>query len=189
MSSEKLDRPTGTIALKRDCDATLIPYGNRVTLRAGEDVRITQALGGNFTVLIRGNLVRIEGKDADSLGLESPPEKEVEKTGQNGGVANEQAVWDVMKTCYDPEIPVNIVDLGLIYSCEFDHGEEEGSKVQVKMTLTAPGCGMGGPLSEEVKQKILGVPGVSEVGVELVWDPPWNREMMSDGAKLQLGML
>ncbi|MEE9167252.1 MAG: putative Fe-S cluster assembly protein SufT [Candidatus Neomarinimicrobiota bacterium] len=189
MFSKASEISSGLIVLKRDCEATLIPYGNKVTLKAGEEVRITQALGGNYTVVIRGNLVRIVGKDADALGMESAATERVEKTKQTGGPVDEQAVWEVMKTCYDPEIPVNIVDLGLIYSCEFSPSEEGSTEVQVRMTLTAPGCGMGGPLSEELRQKILDLPGVSEVEVELVWDPPWNRDMMSDAAKLQLGML
>lgn len=184
------------ITFTRDCNAILIPYGEKVVLKEGEQATITQALGGNYTLLIRGSLVRVDGKDADALGkeptgAETPetdtaisPEKE-----KSEDEVDEQTVWEAMRTCYDPEIPVNIVDLGLVYSCEFFRREGVGTRVEVKMTLTAPGCGMGGPISEEVTDKILGVPGVAEAQVDLVWDPPWNHEMMSEGAKLQLGML
>lgn len=180
------------ITLTRDCNAILIPYGERVVLKEGEQATITQALGGNYTLLIRGSLVRVDGKDADAIGKEPGPKTDpaISPEKEKSGVeVDEQTVWEAMRTCYDPEIPINIVDLGLIYSCEFFPLEDGGTRVEVKMTLTAPGCGMGGPISEEVKDKILGVPGVTEADVDLVWDPPWNHEMMSEGAKLQLGML
>ena len=189
MSENNYGEPGERIRLLRDCEATLIPYGSKVTLKAGEEVSITQALGGSYTLLIHNNLVRIEGKDADAIGkkLTSIPLTEEKKDTHKP--VKEQSIWEVMKTCYDPEIPVNIVDLGLIYSCELFPQEEGGTRVEVKMTLTTPGCGMGGPLSEEAKTKILGIPGVTSVEVELVWDPPWNQDMMSDVAKLQLGMM
>lgn len=179
------------IILTRDCETTLIPYGKKVGLKAGEEVRITQALGGSYTLLVHGNLVRLEGKDADAIGKE-PVSQEPVTADEDGDIeVDEKRVWDVMKTCYDPEIPVNIVDLGLIYSCDIiPIGQEKrGSRIEVKMTLTAPGCGMGGPLAEEVKSKIMEVPGVKEVEVDLVWDPPWNQGMISEAAKLQLGIL
>lgn len=179
------------IILTRNCEATLIPYGKRVALKAGEEVRITQALGGSYTLLVHGNLVLLEGKDADAIGKEPVSQEPVAGEEDEDVEVDEKRVWDVMKTCYDPEIPVNIVDLGLIYSCEFIPAvrDDGGTRVEVKMTLTAPGCGMGGPLSEEVKSKILEVPGVKEVDVELVWDPPWNQSMISEAAQLQLGIL
>ncbi|MFQ6615834.1 MAG: putative Fe-S cluster assembly protein SufT [Fidelibacterota bacterium] len=177
------------ITLTRDCEATIIPYGTKVTLKSGEEVRITQALGGSYTLLIHGNLVRLEGKDADAIGEEPVAQEPATREQDENVEVDEQRVWNVMKSCYDPEIPVNIVDLGLIYSCEFIPLEKGGTRVEVKMTLTAPGCGMGGPLAEEVKSRIMEIPGVREVDVELVWDPPWNQSMISDAAKLQLGLL
>ena len=173
------------VILERDCEATLIPFGNKITLKKGEEGHITQALGGSYTVMIRGNLVRIEGSDADAIGKIQPW---LEETNTDGRV-NEKAVWEAMKTCYDPEIPVNVVDLGLIYSCKISEEKNGGSNVEVKMTLTAPGCGMGDMIATEVKQKIEGVPGSNIVTVELVWDPPWDREMINEAARLQLGML
>ena len=176
------------VILERDCEATLIPFGNKITLKKGEEGHITQALGGSYTVMIRGNLVRIEGSDADAIGKVPEVQPWLEEKNTDGSV-NEKAVWEAMKTCYDPEIPVNVVDLGLIYSCNITESKDGGSNVDVKMTLTAPGCGMGDMIASEVKQKIEGVPGSNEVTVELVWDPPWDREMINEAARLQLGML
>ena len=138
--------------------------------------------------MIRGNLVRIEGKDADIIGKIPEIQPWMEEKNTDGRV-NEKAVWDAMRTCYDPEIPVNVVDLGLIYSCEISNDEDGGSFIEIKMTLTAPGCGMGDILASEVKQKIAGVPSTSDVKVKLVCDPPWDRSMITESAKLQLGML
>ncbi|MBT3477996.1 MAG: putative Fe-S cluster assembly protein SufT [Candidatus Marinimicrobia bacterium] len=176
------------VVIARDCEATLIPFGNKITLKKGEEGHITQALGGSYTVMIRGNLVRVEGKDADAIGKIPEVQPWLEEI-ETDGRANEKAVWDAMKTCYDPEIPVNVVDLGLIYSCDISDEDEGGSFVDIKMTLTAPGCGMGDMIASEVKQKIAGVPGTSDVRVELVWDPPWDRGMITESARLQLGML
>jgi probable FeS assembly SUF system protein SufT len=172
--------------LTRDVEGILIPIGDRVTLLAGEPVTITQALGGSFTVMIRGNLARIDAKDADALGKEIATGAE---TRDAEGPVEESALWEVLKTCYDPEIPVNIVDLGLIYDLHITPLPEGGNRVDVKMTLTAPGCGMGPVLASDVEQKVSSLPGVREANVELVWDPPWGREMMSEAAKLQLGMM
>ena len=177
-----------TITLRRDCEAVLIPAGTKVTLKAGEKATITQSLGGSYTLLIHGNLVQIDGKDADALGKKPETPLWEDKKDIKSAV-NEQAVWDAMRTCYDPEIPVNIVDLGLIYSCELIPLKDGGTRVEVKMTLTAPGCGMGAYIAKDVENKIRSIPGVAEVHVELVWDPPWNQDMMSEEAKLQLGML
>ena len=155
------------VTIERDCEATLIPFGNKITLKKGEEGHITQALGGSYTVMIRGNLVRIEGVDADAIGKIPEVQPWLEET-ETDGKANENAVWEAMKTCYDPEIPVNIVDLGLIYSCELNDNKKSGTNVDVKMTLTAPGCGMGDMIATEVKQKIEGIPGTANVTVELL---------------------
>jgi probable FeS assembly SUF system protein SufT len=174
------------VTLKRDCPALMIPSGSPTVLEKGERAIITQALGGSYTVIVNGNLYRVEGKDADALG-KAPEKAPGDKAQTKENRVDERAVWDVLKSCYDPEIPVNIVDLGLIYSCEFDP-TPEGTIVEIKMTLTAPGCGMGGILADEVRQKVQALPGVLDVKVELVWDPPWNQGMMSEAARLQLGM-
>lgn len=172
------------IILNRDIFAMLVPSGARVMLHEGTEVTITQALGNSFTVSVYGNLARIDGKDAEALGkkvynpLNDLPE----------GASIEDQVWAQLHTVYDPEIPVNVVDLGLIYSCKIE-GEAGNYLVNIEMTLTAPGCGMGPVIVEDVKEKALSVPGVSEVEVELVFDPPWDQGMMSDVAKLELGIL
>jgi len=173
--------------LLRDCDATLIPVGTRIKIPAGSKVMITQALGGSYTVNVNGNLARIDSKDADALGLETKKEKPSGPKTETTGPVDEKEVWDALSTCYDPEIPVNIVDLGLIYRCEITP-LDGGNRVDVVMTLTAPGCGMGPILVEDVRAKLLAVKNVTEVNVELVFDPPWDRSMMSETAKLQLGL-
>ena len=177
------------VALERDVEASVVPSGTRVTLEKGESATITQSLGGTFTVVVNGNMFRIDGKDADALGKES-----VASSSEQLGRAEteedlEKQVWDQMKTCYDPEIPVNIVDLGLIYDCHVENLESDSNKVNVKMTLTAPGCGMGPAIQADVENKILCVETVDEVDVELVWEPIWGREMMSEAARLELGMM
>ena len=176
------------VIIERDCEATLIPFGNKITLKKGEEGHITQALGGSYTVMIRGNLVRIEGVDADAIGKIPEVQPWLEET-EKDGKANEKAVWEAMKTCYDPEIPVNIVDLGLIYSCSLSDNSKGGSNVEIKMTLTAPGCGMGPVIADEVDRKINGLKEVESVSVDLVWEPMWNRDMMSEEAQLELGMM
>jgi probable FeS assembly SUF system protein SufT len=174
------------IVLDRDCEAVLVPMADKVLIPKGTEVIIAQELGGSYTVYVNGNLARIAGKDADALGREpvSPPklpegssEKDIEAL-----------VWEQMKTCFDPEIPINIVDLGLIYDCSVSSLSNGQKEVNVKMTLTAPGCGMGGILVQDVKEKIEAIPAVESAVVELVFDPPWNQSMMSDAAKLQTGM-
>jgi len=176
------------IKVNRDCDAILVPGGEKVVLVEGTHVRITQALGGDFTVYVNGNLLKISGKDADAIGIN---EKEglvkKDKIDSNKKLTDEDA-WNVMKTCYDPEIPVNIVDLGLIYDLQINFLEKE-IKINVKMTLTAPGCGMGPAIAKDVEDKLMDLPGVSHVLVELVWEPAWNQSMMTEVAKLELGML
>tara|TARA_B100000424_G_scaffold264887_1_gene253810 strand:- start:245 stop:784 length:540 start_codon:yes stop_codon:yes gene_type:complete len=172
-----------SIRLLRDVDAFVVPSGDEVKLLAGNLVQITQALGGNYTVLINGNMVQITSENADALGLEIQ-----EETLGNSGGNLEQQVWDQLKTCYDPEIPVNIVELGLIYDLNIKESDT-GQKINIKMTLTAPGCGMGPVIADEVERKVNGIEGVESVNVELVWEPMWSRDMMSESAQLELGML
>jgi len=235
------------VILKRDVEAAIIPVGSKVTLQQGEQAYITQSLGGSYTVIVNGNMFRIEGKDADALGLQA----ETKRTSTGSTVSQEELekeVWNQLRSCYDPEIPVNIVDLGLIYDCHLSplkggsgsaaglapepvqgtgavasgggaqgtfpdqpspnsgannllqpgsgaasargsDGAETSYRIDVKMTLTAPGCGMGPMLAQDVQNRLLGLEGVDDVSVELVWDPPWNQAMMTEAAKLQLGLL
>jgi probable FeS assembly SUF system protein SufT len=176
------------ITLTRDVEAAIIPIGSKVTLQKGEQAHITQSLGGSYTVVVNGNMFRIEGKDADALGLQTEA-----KSASTGAAITqetlEKEVWNQLRSCYDPEIPVNIVDLGLIYDCHLQPMTPSSSRVDVKMTLTAPGCGMGPMLAQDVQNRVLGLEGVDDVAVELVWDPPWNQAMMTEAAKLQLGLL
>jgi probable FeS assembly SUF system protein SufT len=174
------------IILERDTDAVLIPAGTPVRIPGGTEVNITQALGGTFTVFVNGNLARIDGKDADALGLEVETQEQAQKTAD--GPVDENAVWAQLKTVFDPEIPVDIVELGLIYKMEVEPTDAGGNKVKVVMTLTAPGCGMGEYIKQDVEQKVMSVPNVTDYDVELTFDPPWDRTMMSDNAKLALGM-
>lgn len=178
-----MTHPTDSIKLTRDVEANLVPSGDSVTLLKGELVRITQALGGNYTILVSGNMAQIQDENADALGLKAP---QVNDESPNQPFS-ETLVWDQMKTCYDPEIPVNIVDLGLIYGCEISD-LFDGKHVAIQMTLTAPGCGMGHIIADEVKRKVNGISGVEDVSVELVWEPQWNRDMMTEEARLELGL-
>jgi probable FeS assembly SUF system protein SufT len=171
--------------VKREVEATLIPSGAKVTLQPGSQVRVTQALGNSYTVSVNGNLVRIDGKDGDALGLIILDEHDI--NAQEGSI--EDKIWSQMRTCFDPEIPVNIVDLGLVYACEVLPLGKNNYHVAITMTLTAVGCGMGPVLIGEVEEKIRKIQGATEVKVELVFDPPWSRDKMSDEAKLQLGLL
>lgn len=177
------------VTLSRDVDAAVIPVGTKVTLQKGEQAYITQSLGGSYTVIVNGNMFRIEGANADALGLE---QAEVAAPKPAGAPATpeqlEKQVWDAMKACYDPEIPVNIVDLGLIYDCKLSPMGEASNKADIKMTLTAPGCGMGPTLAQDVQNKLLSIEGIDEANVELVWEPQWNQGMMSEAARLQLGL-
>jgi probable FeS assembly SUF system protein SufT len=176
------------IELTRDTPAVQIPAGSLVTLPAGTEVDVTQTLGGVFTVRALGGLFRIASQHADALGLERTAEPIAEKpSGSKGGV-DEAAVWDVLKTCYDPEIPVNIVDLGLVYDMRIEPLPSGQSRVLVKMTLTAPGCGMGTTIAGDAQQKLLETPGVEEAGVEIVWEPPWHHSMISPAGRSTLGL-
>jgi probable FeS assembly SUF system protein SufT len=176
--------------LLRDCPATRIPSGESITLAKDTNVYITQALGGSYTVATDQGLARIADEDADALGIE-PAGKKAESAApfDENVPVDEKAVWDQLRTCYDPEIPVNIVDLGLVYDCVITPREKEGARVDIKMTLTAPGCGMGPVIASEAKSKVLGVPGVGDAEVELVWDPPWNQAMISESGKMKLGLI
>ena len=175
--------------LTRDCEAIRIPSGDTFTIPAGTQVMITQALGGSFTIATDSGLARITDANADALGLE-PAEKAGAPAAEHGDVqVDEKAVWDQLRTCYDPEIPVNIVDLGLVYDCLIEQPAGAPAKVSVKMTLTAPGCGMGPTIAAEAKQKVMSVPGVSEAEVDLVWDPPWNQGMISEVGRMKLGLV
>lgn len=174
------------IALKRDVQAVMIPAGNRVIIPEGTAVQVAQSLGGSYTVYLGGQLARIAGDDADALGEEPLKRPELPDNATDADVEN--LVWEQMKTCFDPEIPINIVDLGLVYRCELKDAGNGEKVAEIDMTLTAPGCGMGGVIAADVKDKVEMVPGIREARVELVFDPPWNQEMMSDEAKLKTGM-
>ncbi|MBI5773285.1 MAG: putative Fe-S cluster assembly protein SufT [Verrucomicrobia bacterium] len=173
-----------SVALKRDCEAVQIPVGSTVTLHAGTPVSISQTLGGTFTVYSMGGLFRIAGRDADALGLDAPaPEIAPVASG-----VTESLVWEVLKTCYDPEIPVNIVDLGLVYDLGIEPMASGNKKVFVKMTLTAPGCGMGATIAADAQQKLLALPDVEDASVEVVWDPPWHQSMITAEGRKVLGL-
>lgn len=177
------------IEVQRDCPAVTIPYGSPVTIEKGCTAVITQNLGSSITVMVQGNLYRVEGEDVDAFGLEV---QTVERHVPEGPVTEEyikEMAWEMMSTCFDPEIPVDIVNLGLIYGCDVIPLDDERFRIEVRMTLTAPGCGMGTMIADEARTKLLNIHGVDEVTVDLVWDPPWSREMMSESARLQLGLL
>ena len=174
------------VTLTRDVDAVIVPAGINVKLRAGQSGFITQALGGSFTVYVEGNLFRVAGKDADALGKDPVEIPKLPPDAGDEDVRN--LAWSQMKTCYDPEIPINIVDLGLVYSCEV-RSEPDGRVVSIEMTLTAPGCGMGEVLVQDVREKVEIIPTVKRADVELVFDPPWNQSMMTEAARLQTGMM
>jgi len=179
-----------SIILSRDCEAIQIPSGKKVMLPAGSQVTVTQSLGGTYTVVTgQGDMVRIANKDADAIGKEAEASQAEKLTVVEGPADLEKLVWDQLKTCFDPEIPVNIVDLGLVYHCQVTPLPEGGNKVDVKFTLTAQGCGMGQVLKGDMESKILSLSGVKDVGVEVVFDPPWDPSRMSDAARLQLGFM
>jgi len=172
------------IELTRDCEAIQVPSGTVVTLEAGTEAFITQSLGGSYTLNVpaNGGLFRIAGRNADAIGKEPTAlDPEIAEAGL------EDQIWATLKTCFDPEIPVNIVDLGLVYDLTVDEADA-GAVVAVKMTLTAPGCGMGTVIAADAQHKLLGLPGVSDAQVDIVWDPPWNPQMISPAGKERLGM-
>ena len=173
--------------LERDVEVTAIPYGDRISLQKGHPVIITQDLGGTYTlVTMQGYMVRLDGQDADAIGkqVQAPPTAE-----EAAAKSTDQVVWDQLRTCYDPEIPVNIVELGLVHSAQVSERPEGGKKVSVRFTLTAPGCGMGDVLRQDIERKVLGIPGVREADVQVQLDPPWDQTKMSDAARLQLGLM
>ena len=172
------------IRLLRDVEANMVPSGDEITLVKGNLVQITQSLGGNHTVIINGNMAQISADNADALGLKI----EERDSYQPNSDFSEQLVWDQLKTCYDPEIPVNIVELGLIYDLSILDSKDGEKSVTIMMTLTAPGCGMGPVIAGEVERKVGAINNVHDVKVELVWEPQWNQGMMSEAAQLELGM-
>jgi len=182
MSSEK--------TTTRDVNATIVPYGDEVIIPKDTVVTITHRLGGNFTVTWQGGMAQIRGRDADAIGEEVEVAEIPSGSASHEGPPAEDAVWDALRKVYDPEIPVNIVDLGLVYSMDVrEDPKEKLYYVAVNMTLTAPGCGMGPAIAQDAKYKIEQVPGVSEATVEIVWDPPWNQDMISEVGKMELGLL
>ena len=175
------------VRFERDCAAVMVPQGDEVTLPAGQAGYITQSLGGSFTVYVDGNLFRIAGQDADAIG--KPVPEPLQLPADAGDEDVEKLVWSQLRTCFDPEIPIDIVELGLVYDCDLERTEDGQRKVNIRMTLTAPGCPVAQSFPETVAEVVRQVPGVEDVKVELVWDPPWSKKMMSEAARLELGML
>ncbi|WP_397473306.1 putative Fe-S cluster assembly protein SufT [Pusillimonas sp.] len=184
-------RKPNEVVVSRDLPAVSVPFGEPVTIQEGCTAQITQQLGGSYTVYVEGNLYRIEGRDADALGLEPVDTPVIQASDGPATMESvEAAALELLKTCYDPEIPVDIVNLGLVYRCEVLPAAQEGAfRIEVDMTLTAPGCGMGTFIADEARSKLLSIEGVDAVDVDLVWDPPWSREMISEHARLQLGLM
>ncbi len=176
-----------TVALSRDVIATLIPAGTKVELPAGSDAVITQALGGSYTVQVEGHLFRIEGKDADAIGKEPTRGPAVPDNASDEDL--EKAVMDQLRTVYDPEIPINVVELGLVYESRLEPLPDGQRKAVIRMTLTAPGCGMGDILVADARSKVLEIAGIREADVQLVFDPPWTQDRMSEAARLQAGLM
>jgi probable FeS assembly SUF system protein SufT len=177
-----------TVRFTRDCEVVQIPAGHRLTMPRGTEAVVTQSLGGTFTLQVPrlGALVRLGGQDADAIGLEAPAPQ---PRGPQAGAGDlERQVWEALKTCYDPEIPVNIVDLGLVYDLRIAGSPDGGNAVDVKMTLTAQGCGMGATIAADAEDKIQTLPGVSRARVEIVWDPPWSPQMISPEGREKLGV-
>ena len=180
-----------SIQLKRDCQVIQIPLGAAITLPVGTEVAIVQSLGGSYTIHAPGGLFRVAEKDADALGIEratSLAEAVAEKPAGPPEPVDEKKVWDTLKTCFDPEIPVNIVDLGLIYDMAVEPLPSGYSKVLVKMTLTAPGCGMGTVIASDAQQKLMYLPGVEDAQVDIVWEPPWHQSMITADGRRILGL-
>ena len=179
-------RSSEPVRFERDCPAVMVPQGDAVTLPAGSVGYITQGLGGSYTVFVEGNLFRIAGKDGDAIGKEPTEPLSLPDNASDEDV--EAAVWNQLRTCFDPEIPFNIVDLGLVYEASLKPRDDGQRMVEVRMTLTAPGCGMGEILVDDVRSKLEQIPTIAEADVELVFDPPWGRHMMSEAARLETGM-
>ncbi|MGJ8670561.1 MAG: putative Fe-S cluster assembly protein SufT [Oceanococcus sp.] len=181
-----LNADTEIVNLNREVIGILVPEGQKVRLPSGTQCGITQALGGSFTIYIEGRLFRINGEDADALGKPQPAKINLPENAGDDDVVD--IVWQQLRTCYDPEIPIDIVELGLVYECEVAPVAQNSRKAIVRMTLTAPGCGMGDVLVADVEHKLNQIPTIDETDVELVFDPPWNQSMMSEAARLQTGM-
>ncbi len=177
-----------SVELKRDCEAVQVPYGSKITLPAGTSVDITQTLGGTYTVQAPGGLFRIAARDADALGLQSEISEETKPAGESSADIKEENIWEVLRTCYDPEIPVNIVDLGLVYDMNVEKLGTGAARVNVKMTLTAPGCGMGPVIATDAQEKLSSLEGVEEAHVDIVWDPPWHQSMITQEGRRILGL-
>lgn len=177
------------LTLTREVEVTLIPQGTPMTLPKGEPVTITHRLGGNFTVMTQNGMFRISGANADALGEVVANAVKEDENNTNVGPVDKNTLWEALKTVYDPEIPVNIVDLGLVYSLESSDHENGGNKIDMQMTLTAPGCGMGPVIAEDAKARLEAIPGITEAVVDIVWDPPWDQEMITEEGKMVLGLI
>lgn len=177
-----------TVELTRDCEVVQIPHGTTLTMLKGTPVDITQTLGGSFTIQAQGGLFRVASKDGDALGIAPAAEPATTSPAAKVGDVTEQQVWDALRTCYDPEIPVNIVDLGLVYDMQMQKLPGGQSRVDVKMTLTAPGCGMGGVIAGDAQQKLLMIDGMEEATVEIVWEPSWHQSMITAEGRRMLGL-
>ncbi len=174
------------VVIMRDVEAVMVPSGQAITLKIGLAGYITQALGGSFTIYVEGNLYRLSGEQADAIGKEvvRPPELPPNATEEDV----RELAWQQMRSCFDPEIPINIVELGLVYDCRVQAASDQSRRIEVVMTLTAPGCGMGDVLVQDVKEKLCAIPTVGDVDVTLTFEPPWSQSMMSEAARLQTGM-
>jgi probable FeS assembly SUF system protein SufT len=192
MSTVESLRQSDTVTFGRDCDATQIPYGSKVKVPKGTEAYVGQTLGGNVTLQVPSmGLIQILSKDVGALlkdGVAVQASAAAAAAAEHEGPADEKQVWEMLKTCYDPEIPVNIVDLGLVYDVKLTPQPSGRSRVDVKMTLTAMGCGMGPAIAAQARDQILTVPGVAEADVQIVWDPPWNQSMITDAGKKRLGI-
>ena len=194
MSTVDSLRPSDTVIFARDCEATQIPYGNKVTIPANTEAHVGQTLGGNVTLQVPSlGLVQVMNKDVGAMtkdGVAFVPSglEAAIAAAEHQGPADEKAIWETLKTCYDPEIPVNIVDLGLVYDVQRVELPSKRNRVEVKMTLTAMGCGMGPAIAAQAKERLLTVPGVEDADVQIVWDPPWNQSMITDAGKKRLGI-
>ncbi|MGE3923795.1 MAG: iron-sulfur cluster assembly protein [Lautropia sp.] len=196
------------VVVERDCPAVAVPWGTPVTLEAGRVGYVSQRLGGTITLMVDGNLYRVDGRHADALGLDGDGDAARREGGADGAgnpdnpdnpdnepdaavtaESVEAAAWKLLATCYDPEIPIDIVNLGLVYGCDVSPSANGRFRIDMRMTLTAPGCGMGTLLADEARRKLEGIRGVDRVDVELVWDPPWSRERMSEAARLEMGLM
>ena len=185
-------RPTDTVVFGRDCEATQIPYGNKIIVPKGTSAQVGQTLGGNVTLQVPAfGLVQVMNKNTGALtkdGVAIDTGSSTSAVAEHQGPADEKVIWESLKTCYDPEIPVNIVDLGLVYDVKLTPVPSGRSRVDVKMTLTAMGCGMGPAIAAQARDNLLTVPGVEEADVQIVWDPPWNQNMITDAGKKRLGL-